>query len=216
MMPGALGRCDFGHVLMFGIVAFLLAPVSLEKVRKPLFLVALAILLVGFGILKQNYFRMGYLPRIARLIQYNGDVPRVQLLCDWAGLEKYGKIMTPLGTDDLTDWHLKETGKYVLDYYTGFDNLFTKAQLERKWAEMKSARVIMIPNKVPLPESTDFKRRFISRFFLCPFNRDARSPGFDPLDETLSYIRENYRLVEQLGDYYIMVPKSEDRPAGRQ
>jgi hypothetical protein len=214
MVPGALGRCDHGHVLFYGIVAFLLAPVSLEKVRKSLFLWSVAVILVLFTVLKANYIVMGHIYIITRLIDTKGMVED-PLRCDLAGLEKYGKVMTPLGSDEETARYLKSTGKYVLDYYMGLDNVYARAQLDRKLSEMRSAKVIMIPNQVKMPPRRELSKRFISRLFLCPYDPVPRNQYLDVYRETWSYMRRDFRLAERLGDYRILVPVAENSPPGR-
>jgi len=169
MMPGAIGRCDPGHVFYYGIGLFIVSFAYLAQNRVRLFrfysISFLAIFCLGMNISNFNKEELGKIvfrkiephysqkelinlsSQFSKITGLNSDYLAGKIesfylnkkILDTGALAKYRKIATPFFVDERIYNYLLESDKYVPEYYHGLTLVITKGQISRKLQELSSA-----------------------------------------------------------------------------
>jgi hypothetical protein len=241
-LPAALGRCDPGHVLLNGAGVFLLAMgASLRgKPKKELPWVGLAYLLclTTMEVSFWNHYNLNIqnAVRVWQIISENlpivrsqefevqkelGKQPVVQkprwdkrlpYSTDLLALLQYPSIATMRGGSEDLDRFLKESGRYVSDYFVPpFDSLFSPTSAQKKSESLRKAEFVLVPEaRFAQPGEMDpnaYARgwsEFLSGLFLFPVSCRAVNAPFDPDQVILRNLSSTHHPVGRFRDMLIL------------
>lgn len=171
-IPAALGRCDPGHILFYGLALFLL---FLREARdKPRDRIAVLVaFFLAFPVAGQISFWNSYayavkeilttyadlrrvahadktVPAAIQRLSPSPDAPRVRYskLLPWnpelLRLLRYPRLGTPMGVSEQMDRFLKLTGQFIPEYHPGFyDDVLNKADIAQKIRDLRRMPVIV-------------------------------------------------------------------------
>jgi len=234
-VPGALGRCDSGHTFLYGISAFLMTWVGLQKQNKSLYKAFVIVFLGSFVCLKGSNFVLSYrqgLPDqfralIARLKPQPRTVapplpqgrpasgrrpPAAREAADYSRLDRFGPIASPCRLyDDTLYFYMLDKSICDYQYFDGGENVFLREHLDRKLAELGRARWILVPQSfVDGSEPMTFwegEPHFLRRLFLFPYVPPKKRDALNPDLEVRNYIRATFEVADTWTTYYVMAPK---------
>ena len=229
LLPGALGRCDWGHTFFYGLPALIAASVYLLKHRRSWFTAFVIAAAICFLCLKVSHFNLAYrgalpyrlLTALHRYRHANESADRrdPSLLARGylgnslpelrrADISRFGVVGVPLGCSADIFLYLLANNLYRHEYYDAGMNIFAPQQLDAKLAELKTAKTILAPKQEmdnAYPEFWKRRRPVLSELFLFPFGLLAeKNPPFIPEYEIVQYIRANYEPIASVEDNYLM------------
>jgi hypothetical protein len=231
LIPGALGRCDFGHTFFYGLPALLLTWVVLRRQSRKLHLLFVFIVAASFLGFKISHFQYGaLLPYkvsvfIDRVMTPGESAPPPEptlsrddragsnpLKQPFSELARYGKVYVPLGCNEDLFAYLVMNDYYGSDYFIGTTNLFTEQQLTRKLAELKRAKTIIVRkgliDDIGSLRDWDSDHVFLSRLFLFPYCLNQKRDPLLPVREIAEHIRVNFVSTSEFRSYEVMIRKS--------
>jgi len=217
-LPAALGRCDPGHVLLNGSGIFLISiAASLRENRRvalPLAGLAYLTCLITTEISFWNHYslNMQNAVQIRRVISENLPIVRAQEFAvqaelgkhptaqkflwgkrlpystDLLALLQYPKVSLMRGGSEDLDRFLKESGRYVPDYYVPpFDGLLSPTSAQKKSESLGKAEVVLVPEarfaQLKEMDPSAYARgwsEFLSGLLLFPVSCRAVNAPFDP------------------------------------
>ena len=125
--------------------------------------------------------------------------------------DKYYNIGSPFRIDDLLYGHLITAKKLAPEYYTSFEDVFTGKQLVRKINDLRSFSYVVVPIKeyelIMSPPQYTLVQNEMRRLFLYPIIYKVKNVPLDLKREYLNYLAIHYRIIDNIGDYYIMKKK---------
>jgi hypothetical protein len=227
LLPAAFGRCDQVHVLFNGLgVMVLLLTVAVQMRRKAVGAVIFgAFLVVHPGLMAFHVFRDRKMyfeePALYRQnwlshIPPHLNEPLWNSIAQGSNALRYGKLspfqadlrqllrFDSLGTpgwirEDI-DRFLKLSGRFVPEYYSGFNQqVFTPSALERKIRDLDAMDHILVPDINPNIPVGHFeaKREYLSRelYFPAALIPKPRQRAWDPAREMFQHILNNFTWV---------------------
>lgn len=224
----ALGRSDPGHLFCNGLGVFLGACLLLQNAERrklPIYQGAFA-LLFSFGLpliaLDHSAGALGAVWRASQNGERKADRRFWQPAPPDAGnrekeyeivLKPYRQIGTPLGCDENMEIFLKRSRRFVPEFFTPpAQNPLTEKHIAQKIASIGAMPWILVPKTAVFrPDLETHKRQyaswrgeFLSRLLLFPIGyRWASQPLFPEL-ESAAFIRRNFSVAGELGEYLIM------------
>jgi hypothetical protein len=232
-IPGALGRCDFGHTFWYGLPALILTCVGLQKQSKRLYAVFLGVTAVSYLALKIAHFVLCYAgifmpdaflalldrlstsaastqadPAVSR--GHSAGLPRDLAYAD---LHRFRPIAAPFGCQGETFEYLLDNDLYQYEYFDGCASVTSPALVDRKLADLKRARTIlvdrwMIDSDKAFTGSWETNRTVLSVLFLFPCGfLTERNAAYIPEHEILEFIRAHFEVTHTFQKYYVMRAK---------
>jgi hypothetical protein len=229
LIPGALGRCDPGHVIWYGCGALLLTMTLLIRFRPKLFQVY-AILFVLFCLVGKTasevyLYRNELMPVHYALV--TGHVipdPGLPPAVDKLGLAEFDSVMTPLEVDWNLERYLRERGKLAHEYYLWGCNVYTAESVERKIQDIRKAKRLLVPawvlnfaNPQAVEAALDSPQQraqaeqstndLLGMLLLYPVNYEMKNRPYEPRWKIAAYIAAHFKPVRTGEGYAVMEPK---------
>lgn len=230
LMPGALGRCDPLHVFSYGLGLFVLAFLLAARAgRKQFASFAAAYTLVFIGGLQYSNARVYGVTRAkihsAADVVYravsdrkrvknkgpkaaNAAVPEEDILGRLSRLPAIGLPYGSYGYDKRVQRFLWSTKKLAPEPHIGTVGVYTEAHLKQRLTELsRIPRILILKSFLKLYEHRDTcseQQRYLRMSFLYPGSLRCLHPMFDTNIELAKYIDGHYRVLEGIGEYYIM------------
>lgn len=227
-IPGALGRCDPGHVVWNGAAAMAVSLIVCGRLhfRKGSLYIA--------GYMAISVYLLG----VDQLIHYKGNIDPVLSaigghpvyaeektppLVAELKLAEYKSIMTPMGIDRDVERYLRKTGQYQPAYYNDMIVMATPRQVVKEIQALQKAQVILVPANIMQFKNgkqveaylmsegfwrsqESSQRSFLSGLHLMPVDyRIVRTP-YSAYCELAKYIAANFTPVRSGGGYMLMTP----------
>ena len=168
LVPAAFGRADFGHILLNGLVVFVLAATFVARRLPRLFIPFLIVVAVSFAVTEGVYITKLMSPILLSSVAEAGTLsdgqfaslerilraPKVDQAAMIlprhaaapADLDRYSKIAAPYGfapLDSSLAFSLASQGRLVVDPLFGLG--FTPSDVDRKSAALSTADCLLIP-----------------------------------------------------------------------
>lgn len=208
LLPAALSRCDFGHLLLNGMGVFILATAHLAHYSRRVnyfWLVSLVAVLLAFeGMLffisKHSLALELYdaldksFPGERFRSQEKYPVPIRELPAELSG----DSVLLPWSVDKTTERILLDAHAIVPSYYTDFILVATAADEQRKIDEVARQKWILTPTS---PNFDNWDRSFVQKYFLYPVNYRELHASYKSGRNTFSYILDHFEEVRRIGDY---------------
>jgi len=238
LIPGALVRCDSGHVFFYGLPVLIMASLLLARCSPRWFWYAAALAFLAFLVPKYMHFKSYYYPKVVRhlilssesvrsvMISRNEslrtDIPRWQreasldaARSDYAPLDKYGEMLVPFEGRPVLENYLRDRGMWRCEYFPDRLNLFFPEQVRRKVRDIEASQAILVKLYVlnrPLrwrQDDYNRMRRALSILLVFPSQwLRIRHEGYDPTRELAVFIRTNYSVVETVEGYAVLKRKA--------
>ena len=217
LMPGALGRCDPPHVLLFGLVTSLLAMLRTANLsRRGHRAYVAAYVAVSIAMMQLvnlvNFFGLNpreLLLRPAPAIRAFVAAQRAQFAPRDLGylraLDKYPAIGLPFATwgfADAAEDHLFATRRVAPEFYVAVIAVYTEADIARKLADVARHEYLLVDRDWDRPPDTTREERHVGnlrRWFLYPVRLQWLREDLDSDDAVATFIRAHYRAVETVG-----------------
>jgi hypothetical protein len=222
MAPGALGRCDPPHALLFGMGVSMLLMIRLANVSWRTFVIyatayaAVFIvfieavnLLVFYGISPKSVLSRHLLTNLSQRFRYASDTthPDAAML---SALEKYPHLGLPYASfgDPAVEKYVITSGKLDPEYYVAIVGVYSSAALQRKLQDVGQAEYLLLPFD-PTADSAPSKPcegylKSLRRWFLLPAKLPCRADPLEPAASLNSFIAEHYKPVEKVGSWWVL------------
>lgn len=210
LIPGALGRCDPYHVLFYSLGLFALAFAHVANRHPASFrLFATAYFLIfALGLELINAWVFGVTPQAVANWMHRHNPPVVEA----AALLKYPVLAMPYGsygyTKQMQEW-LWSHRRVAPEYYMGGMGIYTESQMADRLRDIGRFRYALVQDWYRnldqyAEESCIWQWRYLRKAFLCPWRLRCKSEPLSPDGEIARYLKQNYRLVEKVGDYLVL------------
>ena len=222
MSPGALGRCDPPHVLLFGMGASMLLMIRLASLSRGAF-AAYVIAYAGVFIV---------LMQIINLQVFYGVSPAM-LLSTHAATDLVHKLQTATGTAHLDPAKLSALNRYPRlglpfasfgdpaveryvasrhqlepEYYVSIVGLYDEVALKRKLQDVAKAEYLLVPRAfISRPSPADPCGGYLKNlqhWFLYPAKLPCRADPLNPMADLRSFIADHYLSVDQVGAWSVL------------
>lgn len=227
LMPGALGRADPPHVLLYGLGPSLLLLLALARApsRRPVLAFAAVYVVVSvvlFNLVNAiNFF--GLPPR--GLVRDPVGTARAFVAARQAeleprdlsflpGLDKYGRLGVPFatyGADPAIEAYLFERRLLHPEYFIAAVGVYTPDELARKLADVSRFEHLLVSGVFVRPWTSDRgaeKLRRLRRWYLYPARLEHVRDDLDTDGEVVRFIAERFEPVEELGPVVVMRRKA--------
>jgi hypothetical protein len=224
MAPGALGRCDPPHVLLFGMGASMLLMIRLPKISRPAFAVYMVayagVFIVLMEVVNLQVFyriplRMLLSPHvIANVAQKFRTVTGTAHLdtATLSALDRYPRLGLPFASfgDPAVERYVLSRHQLQPEYYVSIVGVYNAAALERKLHEVGKMEYLLIPRNFALrparsaPSPCAYYLKSLQEWFLYPANLPCRADPLDPMTVLRSFIADHYISVKQVGSWLVM------------
>jgi len=229
-IPGALGRCDPGHVAFNGAAAMAIALAVLGKAypRKGHYYIAgYAVVFVFLSCFFWTIHYKGIIEPVISAFGGNRVLPeeqRPKVIADLK-LAEYPSIMTPLGVEREVERYLRKTGQYRPAYYNDFIVMASPQQVAREIQSIIKAPILLVPSnilqfkdigQVDAYLMSDTYRRnqemsqrsFLGSLQLLPMEYHIVQKPYSAYCEVAKYIAHNFTPTQSADGYFLMVPKA--------
>jgi hypothetical protein len=221
MAPGALGRCDPPHVLLYGMGATLLLMIRLGATRPA----ALGLYAAGYFAVFVVWMQLVHLQVFYQIppdawLSKKGitdifwkldhsaatEAPDEKVLSE---LDRYSHIGLPFATlsDPALEHHIVLRGQLQPEYYIANVGIYTSADLHRKLNDLSKMRYILVPAGFGIhsPRHTceDFRQE-MQRWFLSSPKLPCMASSLDPSAEINSFIADHFVVVQNIGSSVLM------------
>jgi hypothetical protein len=219
MSPGALGRCDPPHALLFGMGASMLLMICLANSSRRAFMayaVAYAAVfsffieavnvLVFYGISHKTLLSPHPIAAVMDRFRTTGDTTHPDT-ATLSKLDRYPRLGLPYASfgDPVVERYLITHGKLVPEYYVATVGVYDSAALERKLRDIGKAEYLLVPTNLEPPgESCALYLKSIRSWFLYPAKLPCRAKPLDPTTAVKSFISGHYIPVEQIGSWSVL------------
>jgi hypothetical protein len=222
MSPGALGRCDPPHVLLFGLGASMLLMIQLARVSGRAFAtyaIAYAAvfvlffegvnLLVFYQISPKSVFTRHPLANLAQRFR-SGSGTHHPDMTTLSALDRYPRLGLPFASfgDPAVEKYVVTRGKLDPEYYVAIVGIYSAAALERKLRDVGGMQYLLVPDTLlsstspPDPCASELAK--LRQWFLYPAKLPCRAQPLDPLTTVQSFVADHYVAVEQVGSWSIL------------
>jgi hypothetical protein len=221
MAPGALGRCDPPHVLLYGMGASMLLMIRLANISRRAFtayaiayagvfivLMQVVNLHVFYGISPQMLLSRHAVVEVAqKLRRATGTAhPDIAIL---SALDRYPRLGLPFASfgDPAVEKYVLSHGKLQPEYYVSVVGVYTPAALERKLRDVGKAEYLLVPRGLAArtsPNPCAGYLKSLREWFLYPANLPCRAEPLDPISSVNSFIADHYIPVERIGSWMVL------------
>jgi hypothetical protein len=230
-LPAALGRCDPSHVILDGLGLYALAFASFAqggRSRLVMYTTAyVAITIVAFQYsnarvygISRSYIRARVSALMSGFHRLGGDLgPGATAKAEtspgsFAGFAKYGVLGLPYGTygyEKSLQRYLWSTHQIAPERYMGNVGIYNEEHLAERLQDLARSRYVLVQkNFLKLYEHRDLcaeLRSYLKSSFLYFTAPQCKQAVFDPNIDIARFIDQNYRVVEQIGDYLVLESK---------
>lgn len=232
MIPGALGRCDNGHVFFYGLGAFLLTLGALARFRPRLLPVYAITFFVVFALAARvgGYLACACSSQMddifAALSGTPVDLSKVTgpLVADLK-LDRYHSIAIPLNCDSATRRYVLDTHRLAVQYHPDLVTVRTFADLEREFQDLQRAEAVLAPAWVlelkGIPEDTfqqlliakrngfnSLDRLTASLTFFRPVQLNPIRPTFEPNPLVARHLADHFVVLARSQNYLLLTHRS--------
>ena len=222
MSPGALGRCDPPHVLLYGMGASILLMIRLANISWRQF----AVYTIGYACVSVLFLEAvnlvvfyGVSPKtllsphpIANLVERfrdasNATHPDVGML---SALDHYPRIGLPFASfgDPAVEKYVVTSGKLDPEYYVAIVGVYSSAAVERKLHDVGRTEYLLVPEFLrsdgTAANPCGGYLKSLRQWFFYPAKLPCRASPLDPLTIVKSFIADNYAPVEQIGSWWVL------------
>jgi hypothetical protein len=232
MAPGALGRCDPPHVLLFGMGAAMLLMIRLANISRRAFVVyatayaAVFIvfieavnLLFFYGVSPKTLLSRHPLADVAQRFRNASDTnhPDITML---SALDRYPRLGLPFASlgDPAVERYVITNRKLEPEYYVAIIGVYSPAALERKLRDVGKAEYLLVPfdlTSKSSPSDSTLRTfvepnpcagalKWLRQWFLYPAKLPCRANALDPMRSLQSFITDHYVSVEQVGSWWVL------------
>jgi hypothetical protein len=219
--PGALGRCDPPHVLLYGLGASMLLMIRLANVSRRQFMtyaVAYAAVFIVFFEMVNLLVFYGVSPKVllsphplatvmTRLKAASATShPDVTTL---SALDRYPRLGLPFASygDSVVEKYVITSGKLKPEYYVSIVGVYTRAALQRKLHDVEKMEYLLVPRRLTrrgIRNPCAGYLKSLRQWFLYPANLPCRADPLDPEMALRAFIADHYRPVEQIGSWEVL------------
>ena len=222
MAPGALGRCDPPHVLLYGMGVSMLLMIHLANISRRafaayaiayglvfIFLINVVNLLVFYGVGPKTVISRHPLRNLAQRFRYASGTSHADAKT-LSALDRYPRLGLPFASfgDAAVEKYVVTSGKLDPEYYVAIVGVYSPAALERKLRDVGRAEYLLIPNFLrddgSPPNPCGGYLKGLRQWFLYPVSLPCRADPLDPLASVKSFIADHYMPVEQVGSWWVL------------
>ena len=222
MAPGALGRCDPPHVLLYGMGVSMLLMIRLANISWRafaayaiayglvfIFLINVVNLLVFYGVGPKTVISRHPLRNLAQRFRYASGTghPDATTL---SALDRYPRLGLPFASfgDAAVEKYVVTSGKLDPEYYVAIVGVYSPAALERKLRDVGRAEYFLVPNFLrdngSPPNPCGAYLKGLRQWFLYPAKLPCRADPLDPFAALKSFIADHYTPVERVGSWWVL------------
>ena len=220
LAPGALGRCDPPHVLLYGLGASVLLMSRLATVPGRRFALytgayaAVHVVLAPIVLLVQFYdvsprvmlARAGPAHVVARLRSAASSPPGPAPL---AALDRYRRLAIPFATygDPAVERYVIARGRLAPEYYIALVGVYTEAALRHKLRDVARHDYLLVPRGYESRWSRDMCAEYLRqlrRSTLYPARLRCAAAPLDVDAAVNGLVVDRYVPVEQVGDWLVL------------
>jgi len=233
MSPGALGRCDPPHALLFGMGASMLLMICLANSSRRafmgyaaayaavfIFFIEAVNILVFYGISHKTLLSPHPVAAVMDRFRTTGDTTHPDT-ATLSKLDRYPRLGLPYASfgDPVVERYVITHGKLVPEYYVATVGVYNAAALERKLQEVGKAEYLLVPFHI----TADSKRsdpcagylKSIRSWFLYPAKMPCRADPLDPSASLNAFIFDHYKPVEEVGSWCVLRKTASFGPQGQ-
>jgi hypothetical protein len=222
MVPGALGRCDPPHVLLFGMGASMLLMIRLAKMSRRGFaayatayaavfiaFIEVVNVLVFYGVSPKTLLSRHPVRAVVEKFRAASDT-RHPDMATLSALDHYPRLGLPFASfgDPAVERYVITHGKLEPEYYVAIVGVYSPAALERKLREVGQAEYLLVPHytasATPAPNPCAGYLKSLRQWFLFPAKLPCRADPLDPAASLNSFIADHYVRVEQVGSWSVL------------
>jgi hypothetical protein len=220
MMPGALGRCDPPHVLLYGLGASMLMFMVAAR-TKTFGVYAIAYALVAIVLLQSNnlweFYSIGYRKQL--FLRFFSDLSaKSQPLTlnskwpadDYSALDKYPKMGIPFSTSDIDkpiESYLFSHLQIAPEYFVGTIAVYGEDEYVRKCQAVVRNEFLLVRSgreRPHQPASEAYDLVSIYTALMYPVHLTLKKDPLDPDLELNRILVGDYKTVERVGDYVVL------------
>ncbi|MFL6464253.1 MAG: hypothetical protein ACJ73N_07605 [Bryobacteraceae bacterium] len=225
MAPGALGRCDPPHVLLYGMGASMLLMIKLSAVSRRAFAayaIAYAAVFIVFIEAVNLVVFYGISPRtILSRHPINNVIHKLALAkgtshpdgMTLSALDRYPQIGLPFATfgDPVVEQYVIDRRRLQPEYYVSVVGVYSSAALERKLRDLAKMEYVLVPRTLvmddkaaPPVDPCAGYRKSLRQWFLLPANLPCCARPLDASAAVSSFIGSNYTPVEKVSSFVVL------------
>jgi hypothetical protein len=230
MMPGALGRCDPPHVLLYGMGASMLLMIRLASASRGAFaayaiayagvfivLMQVINLQVFYGISPPMLLSSDAVTNVARKLRTATGTVHLSM-ATLSALDRYPRLGLPFASfgDPAVERYVLSRRKLQPEYYVSIVGVYNAAALERKLRDVGNMEYLLVPGFM-LQRQEDECAIYLKNlrlWFLYPVELPCRADPIDPTTTVQSFIADHYAPVEQVGFWWVLRKTSSASPQG--
>lgn len=220
MVPGALGRCDPPHVLLYGLGVSMLMFIIVAR-TKVFRAYAIAYALVAIVLLQSNnlmeFYSIGYREQLfLRLFSdlfarsQSLTVNSRRLADDYSALDKYPKMGIPFATFDTNkriESYLFSNHKIAPEYFIATIAVYGKDEFVRKCREELRDEFLLVRSGTERPwkpASESYDLFAMHGALMYPVHLMLKNDPLDPNLEINRILVRDYKTLERVGDYVVL------------
>jgi hypothetical protein len=221
MAPGALGRCDPPHVLLYGMGASILTMIGLANISRrgftvyvlgyaAVFIILLEIinLRVFYGLSPKELLSRHAVTHLRRAVHSatGTEHPSPAAL---AKLNKYPHLDLPFATfgDPAFEKYVVLRGQLQPEYYMAIVGVYNQAALQRKLLDVRKAKYLLVPQGLVAESGSNPCRDYLislRRWFFYPAKLPCRAEPLEPTAAVRSFITKYYIEEERLDHWSVL------------
>ena len=222
MCPGALGRCDPPHALLFGLGASALLMIRLANISRRLFagyaiayaavfifFLEVVNLVVFYDVSPKTLRSADPLAAVTQKLRCASDTkhPDIAML---SKLDHYPALGLPYASfgDPAVERYVVTHGKLESEYYVGTVGIYNAAELERKLREVSKAEYLLVPSRLDSHGSRGDPcagyLKALREWFLYPAKLPCRADPLDPAGAVKSFISKHYIEEERIDHWSVL------------
>jgi hypothetical protein len=225
MAPGALGRCDPPHVLLYGMGTTMLLMIQLSRISwrafaayavayAAVFIVFIEAvnLVVFYGISPETLFSQHPVRNVIhKLRSAKGTThPDNKTL---SPLNRFPRIGLPFATfgDPVVERYVMDRRLLRPEYYVSVVGVYSSPALERKLNDLGKMEYVLVPRKLlrdgktaPPRDPCAGYRKSLRQWFLFPTDLPCRAQPLDASAVVTSFLASNYTPIEQVSSFVLL------------
>ena len=225
MAPGALGRCDPPHVMLYGMGASMLLMIQLSRVSRRAFalyatgyavvfvlFIEAVNLVVFYGISPDTLFSQHPVRNVIRKLQSAKGTSHLDGVT-LAALDRFPRIGLPFATfgDPAVERYVMDRGLLQPEYYVSVVGVYSAAALERKLRDLGKMEYVLVPRRLlgqgksaPPPDPCAGYRKSLRQWFLLPTHLPCRAQPLDASAAVSSFLASNYTPIEPVSSFVLL------------
>ncbi len=223
--PGALGRCDPPHVLLYGMGASMLLMIQLSRVSRRAFafyavayagvfvlFVEAVNMVVFYGMSPQTLLSRHPLTSIVQKLRAASGTTHPDA-ATLSALDRYPRLGLPFATfgDPIVERYVMDRRQLQPEYYVSIVGVYTPAAVEHKLRDLQKMDYLLVPRRLiddnrsaPPANPCAGYRKSLRQWFLFPANLPCRADPLDASQIVTSFINRNYAIVDRIGSFLVL------------